>query len=60
MDTHRYIVTVEYVTPYGKRSSYTETVWHFTPFEASSMVKEWLYAHPRRKVAHITSASVTR
>lgn len=60
MDIHKYIVTVEYVTPTGKRASYTDTVYHVSPFDASKLVKEWLYSHPRRRVAHITSASVSR
>lgn len=55
-----YIVTVEYVTPTGKASTYTDTVYHYTPFDAANVVKEWLYSHKRRRVSHIIGTSVTR
>ena len=57
---HEYIVTVEYVTPTGKASTYTDTVYHYTPFDAANMVKKWLYSHKRRRVSHILRTSVTR
>lgn len=60
MAVNKYIVTIEYITPSGKRSVYTDTVWHYTPFAASDLAKDWLYIHPRRKVAQITSTSVSR
>lgn len=56
---NRYNVTIRYVTPSGKESSYTETSVHASsPWEALQDAKDTLrYGVSRRKVKAITGAS---
>lgn len=57
---NRYNVTIRYVTPSGKESSYTESTSAESPFLARDLVIYWLNkCEPRRKVGCIVSHSVT-
>lgn len=48
-----YRVTIQYTTPSGKASTYTETIGGASMQLAIDTVKAWLHIEPRRKVKRI-------